>query len=682
MDKFNIKGLLKQTFVSEAKVPGLDVVNKAKAENDKINKKAIKDAQKTLSDYDKESKKSTKDNTKPVKFNYTKDSEAEYHQEMEIMNGQEMIQYDRTPGEEYKKRAEEAIEGSSRMGNNPEWANVVIPGQGGDPTFGKKLVKAIKASEKKRNQQTPTSKMFGDDWEVVEDQGYKSYAFENKQNNKKTIKESEKMKKIKTAKQNGDKSYAVEYEDGTKKTIYVSHDDWDSINNKYGDLKESEKMKKLTFKKPFNGVHNALALIPETYKVNDKTFFITDGNESYKVRWEGSLNEGKAVVLMAADKTLVNEDISKMKHLMGYKSQETLGNLKGSERLSEDKKFGDIWKKTKTILTENMYEELTGNQHKIDANNDGKITDDDFKLLRKDESMYEMENQTNSAPINQAGIKASAISSVKTDVPSMSTIEKGKYNEIITKISDFFAKNGNQYTGQAKTLIDRLIQAIDDENQNTQTNPVGIGESEMQEGDMYEMDRFDEVFGGMDDDDIKEMNLNEISSDTFKSADEIETSIQQAIPKIISDPTIQNISNKILNDPKGIDALKQFVNTGDIQEYEDMGVKIPDMRFFKNIIHKGVEQSKNISEAMDDDQGGNIGAFLGMFAGGAYLADKYFPNPQVFDKITTYIGDKLVTYDSALHSAYDPMAVQALGGLSAAILGCIAYNVFKKLRNK
>jgi len=471
MDKFNIKGLLKQTFVSEAKVPGLDVVNKAKAENDKINKKAIKDAQKTLSDYDKESKKSTKDNTKPVKFNYTKDSEAEYHQEMEIMNGQEMIQYDRTPGEEYKKRAEEAIEGSSRMGNNPEWANVVIPGQGGDPTFGKKLVKAIKASEKKRNQQTPTSKMFGDDWEVVEDQGHKSYAFENKQNNKKTI-------------------------------------------------KESEKMKKLTFKKPFNGVHNALALIPETYKVNDKTFFITDGNESYKVRWEGSLNEGKAVVLMAADKTLVNEDISKMKHLMGYKSQETLGNLKGSERLSEDKKFGDIWKKTKTILTENMYEELTGNQHKIDANNDGKITDDDFKLLRKDESMYEMENQTNSAPINQAGIKASAISSVKTDVPSMSTIEKGKYNEIITKISDFFAKNGNQYTGQAKTLIDRLIQAIDDENQNTQTNPVGMGESEMQEGDMYERSRFEEVFDLDPEEDYSVDNMENTSSndDAYRRA--------------------------------------------------------------------------------------------------------------------------------------------------------------------
>jgi hypothetical protein len=75
-------------------------------------------------------------------------------------------------------------------------------------------------------------------------------------------------------------------------------------------------------------------LIPEAYKVNDKTFFITDGNESYKVRWEGSLNEGKAIVLVASDATLVNEDVQKMKHLMGYKSEESLGSLKGSERLS------------------------------------------------------------------------------------------------------------------------------------------------------------------------------------------------------------------------------------------------------------------------------------------------------------------------------------------------------------
>ena len=444
MDKNNIKTLLSKTFISEANVPGLDVTNKAKAESDKANKKAIKDMGKELSDYDKESKKQPKDVQNPVKFNYTDDSEAEYHQEMEIMNGQEMIQYDRTPSEEYKKRAEEAIEGSSRMGNNPEWANVVAPGQGGDPTFGKKLVKAIKASEKKRSESTPTTKMFGDDWEIVKDKSHKAYAFENKENNKEII-------------------------------------------------KESNKMKRLTFKKPFNGVDNALNLIPESYKVDNKTFEMFDGNESYKVRWEGSLNEGKGVVLTASNKEMVNEDMKKIFHLMGYKSEETLGNLKGSERLNENKQFSDIWSKTKTILTESedmMGEELHGNQDEIDANHDGQITKKDFELLRKEGNMYEMDGNQPQR-VNQAGIKATALDSVKRDVPGMSTIEKGEYNEIITKISDFFAKNGNQYAGQTKTLLDRLMKAIDVENQKSQSSQMPVGEGSY----MHEkMDRFSEVF--------------------------------------------------------------------------------------------------------------------------------------------------------------------------------------------
>jgi hypothetical protein len=114
-------------------------------------------------------------------------------------------------------------------------------------------------------------------------------------------------------------------------------------------------MKRVKFKNPFNGVGNALKLIPEGYRVNNKVFEMTDGNETYKIRWEGTLSEGKAVVLTAADKSLVNEDITRMKQLFGYKSHETLGTLKGKERIDENKVFSDIWKKTKTLLeTEDM----------------------------------------------------------------------------------------------------------------------------------------------------------------------------------------------------------------------------------------------------------------------------------------------------------------------------------------
>lgn len=428
MDKYNIKDLLNQTFVSEGKVPGIDVTNASKKESEKVNKKAIKDMEKELSDYDKDSKKETKDAKKPVKFNYTDDSEAEYHQEMEIMNGQEMIQYDRTPSEEYAKRAEEAIEGSSRMGNNPEWANVVIPGQGGDPTFGKKLVKAIKASAKKRSDNTPTSKMFGDDWEVVKDHSHKPYAMENKVDNKKTIKETEKMKKI-------------------------------------------------TFKKPFNGINNALTLIPESYKVDNKVFFITDGNESYKIRWEGPLNEGKAIVLIASDSTLVNEDVQKMKHLMGYKSSETLGLVKGNSRINENAAFGDIWKKTKSILNENM-----------------------------DEGIYEMNGSqepgevgsAQNEPVNISTMRALFMDILK-DFGEVSPKEKISFYNFVQLLFKFFREPGNQDSGQSGNIMNKFEMLM---NKKLEKEPIGLqpGNPEPTATPIPEtkMSRFDEIFSGSD----------------------------------------------------------------------------------------------------------------------------------------------------------------------------------------
>lgn len=140
-----------------------------------------------------------------------------------------------------------------------------------------------------------------------------------------------------------------------KKNIDISDsNNWfkPNINKDNNTIEINESMKRLVFKKEFKGVENALKLIPESYKVNNKQFQMTDGNEKYEIRWEGNLTEGRAVILKASDKQLMNEDMQKMKHLMGYKSQETLGNLKGAERINEDKKFGDVWNKTKSLLNE------------------------------------------------------------------------------------------------------------------------------------------------------------------------------------------------------------------------------------------------------------------------------------------------------------------------------------------
>ncbi len=127
------------------------------------------------------------------------------------------------------------------------------------------------------------------------------------------------------------------------------------INKVEPQIKES--MKRLKFKKEFNGVGNALKLIPETYRVDNKVFEMTDGNESYKIRWEGSLTEGKAVVLTAASDKMINEDIQRMKQLFNYKSSETLGTVKGQARIDENKAFTDVWNKTKALMEEKDIED-------------------------------------------------------------------------------------------------------------------------------------------------------------------------------------------------------------------------------------------------------------------------------------------------------------------------------------
>jgi hypothetical protein len=315
MDKNTIKNRLAQRFLSEESTPGIKVTADMRKKSGEINKKGVGAEAKDSIDYNK-SLKQDSDTSKMAdnKFNYTDEFEETYHGEMEIMNGQEMIQYDRKPNKEFQDKAEEGIAGSSRMGNNSEWANVVDkqPGFEG-PDFGKNLVKRIKASEKKRNEQTPTLNLRGRDIQAdLKDTGHKPYAFE------KSVKEN--------------------------------------TNNNNPQIKES--MKRLKFKKEFNGVGNALKLIPESYKVDAKEFEMTDGNETYRIRWEGTLSEGAAVIITANDKKMVNEDIQRMKALFGYKSQDTLGLVKGNARIDENKVFGDIWNKSKRLLGES--EEIEG----------------------------------------------------------------------------------------------------------------------------------------------------------------------------------------------------------------------------------------------------------------------------------------------------------------------------------
>ena len=415
MDKNKIKSKLNERFLTEEATPGIKVTKANQKKSGEFNKDGVKAIEKDTTAYNK-SLKQDKDTSKmaPNKFNYTDDFEKEYHDQMEIMNGQEMIQYDRIPNDEFKERALEAIEGSSRMGNNPEWANVVAKGQGGDPEFGKNLAKNIKASMKKRGEETPAISLRGKDIQDLPtkkqgDNGHKPIAIEEAAMPKKPISDKNRMVLTNWLQKYGAKESAVklinalsgtgmvsdlpdsiEYGQGLNKIeALLAKNEFDKAyhsakslatklekkamkdmgmyenKNNNNNPKINESMKRLKFKSPFNGLGNALKLIPEGYKVDKKEFEMTDDVETYKVRWEGNLNEGKAVVLTAADNKLINEDIQRMKALFGYKPQDTLGLVKGKARVDENAAFTDVWAKTRKLMTES--EEIEGQDAEKEA---------------------------------------------------------------------------------------------------------------------------------------------------------------------------------------------------------------------------------------------------------------------------------------------------------------------------
>ena len=80
---------------------------------------------------------------------------------------------------------------------------------------------------------------------------------------------------------------------------------------------KTNKMKRLNFKNEFTSEEQMKELIPENYKVDDHVFLMSDGNQTYKVRWDKSLNEG--TVLNYKNQNFINENVEKMKKLFNYK---------------------------------------------------------------------------------------------------------------------------------------------------------------------------------------------------------------------------------------------------------------------------------------------------------------------------------------------------------------------------
>ena len=428
MDKNKIKSHL-HSFLAEAdkKHIGLSSTEKVQNKEKSVNKDYYKEVVKKMGEYDKEST-DDKDSIAKGKLEKT-DSE-----EMDVNpNGMDQIQYDNDPGEKFKQRAIDALEGTSKMGNKTydgKWDPSTGTGNGnteevwgssGGKHTGKEIVKAAKAVSKKDAR--PQEDGVG----YVPSPSKTKLATENKVN-KNTLSESIKwdIKNISghadelshmthfgihkptnsivgfwdypdedpedlkldkdlyfftdikdTHEGNVDKYKKGDFLIVTKKGLQkrgidlnnyprfqgqdyednevTNHIGENKINN--NEIIKESKMKRLKFNESFNGLGGALQKIPAKYKVDNKVFEMTDGNENYRIKWEGSLTEGEAVVLIASDKKMMNEDIQQMKHLMGFKAEDTLGTPSAKDRLSENTTFRDIMNMTNTILTEGVNED-------------------------------------------------------------------------------------------------------------------------------------------------------------------------------------------------------------------------------------------------------------------------------------------------------------------------------------
>jgi len=113
---------------------------------------------------------------------------------------------------------------------------------------------------------------------------------------------------------------------------------------------KNDKMKRLNFKTEFTSVEEVKELIPENYKVDDHTFLMTDGNQTFKMRWDESLNE--ATILNFKNKKSINENIDKMKKLYDFNYGDV--NTKTNDYTEETKVFKNLMEsvKDKNLLSD------------------------------------------------------------------------------------------------------------------------------------------------------------------------------------------------------------------------------------------------------------------------------------------------------------------------------------------
>ena len=248
--------------VKESKDPGISLYKSIHDKSGVTNKEGVKlqmdNAARLnkVSDQTEEQKLSGigKGEPKYPNFDKTVTNKQEDYTEMLRGYGLQDLNYDTEPSESFKERAEEAIEGSARMGNSPDYANAMRDFDGNKGELGKQVVDIAKRKKEVIDKGNEEEDRFGLKYKYPKKQGEVNLATEGT------------LKNLKT-----------------KRVIYYEKD--------------------------------LQKLIPESHKVEGGNFKLTDGNSTvFNLKWE----LGSLIVESEKNQIIEESELNKSKKLMGY----------------------------------------------------------------------------------------------------------------------------------------------------------------------------------------------------------------------------------------------------------------------------------------------------------------------------------------------------------------------------
>jgi hypothetical protein len=330
------------------------------------------------------------------------------------------------------------------------------------------------------------------------------------------------------------------------------------------------------------------------------------------------------------------------------------------------------------MLTEGMDEWSEKQLAAFDKDGDGTpFEKEDFAKLRKDEGsmyeagMYEMDGQ-------MGGMSKDA-ERLNTTLGKNSTLTAamGKINtkqELIDTMSMIYGdilKNNPQLVSSEMALIAALKEK--GKSMSGQAPQMGMGESGMAEGGMYETDRFDEVFSGLEEDMLDESMLGNIKNE-FKSL--------SATAKQIANEIVQTLT------PEEIEAALEFKNKyvkGDpgaiISKFEsEIASKEPEI-LAKAVGEDGTsEDGTNVNEGWWGDTGKRLFARFSGYFGAAASAAALVINIGATG-YNTWGGNAFLT---KVHYAMEAAGINTMkwGGIFTLLcLGLTLFNIFNAAIN-